>query len=647
MGISFRGIAIGVLAVIAVSLIVSYAELVLQYIQIGFLQLPPAVIGVFVFVLLANYAAQSLSKRLKLSPQDLMTVYSMMLISAMISSRGLMEKLLSLLVTPSYYATEMNQWQKLFIKHIKPWMVPFDTHKAPPHFEATRFFEGLKAGESIPWGSWAVPLLAWGILALFIFGAFLCMAAILRKQWVDNEKLSFPLTQLPLEMVGEGKSGGFFNNKLMWMGFALPAIVFSINGLHQWYPSIPEIKLTWMLHEYLVNPPFNSMGYTPALLSFAAIGFFYLLPTEMLFSLWFFFLLTRVQAVTAASYGMTMQGMPMGYPTYQFIGYQVMGAYFVLAAYFLYISRPHIKRVLAATFKRSKVDDTNELLPYRTAVIGLVLCVLGSILWLNFAGLSMWIAALEILIFLFIVALVLARSTAEGGLLMTETSFRPVDFYRMFAPTHTLGAQNMAILAFVDSAFIRDLRGLLLTGFLDGLKISDGVGAKRRSFLWVFVIAIVIAMIIAGIFQLWLPYHKSAVTLYPYVYRANNMWGFQDYEAPIRDSVAYIGWQGPVFFGVGAVVTAIIAYMRMAVSWWPFHPLGYALSASWTMIVFWMPCLVAWIIKTTMLRYGGMRMYVKARPWFLGMVLGEFSMAVIWTLLSWMVGGSAPNFPWP
>ena len=57
-------------------------------------------------------------------------------------------------------------------------------------------------------------------------------------------------------------------------------------------------------------------------LSFAAIGFFYLLPTQLLFSLWFFFLLTRLQDVVAAMFGLRISSMPL-YPTRLYIGYQV------------------------------------------------------------------------------------------------------------------------------------------------------------------------------------------------------------------------------------------------------------------------------------------------------------------------------------
>lgn len=650
MGISFRGFTIGLVAAVVAALITSYAELVVKYIQIGFLQLPPVVVGLFVFLLLASAWAKSISQRFGLNPQELLTIYCMMLFAAMISSRGLLEKVIPLLVTPAYYANDGNKWADLYFPHIKDWMVPFDPSKTNPNtpqLVAKRFFEGLRDGATIPWHQWIGPLMMWAIFALLLFGAFMCLASILRRQWVDNEKLTFPLAQLPLEMVRDDRETGFFRNRMTWFGFAIPAVVFTMNGLHGWFPSVPMITLEYHLEQYITNPPFNNIGYTPIFISFAAIGFFFLLPAEILFSLWFFFVLTRVQQVIAGAYNMDMPAMPI-YPTKLFIGYQVMGAYFVLTGYLVYVAMPHLKRVMRAALGTEKVGDANELLPYRAAVTGLVLCVLGAALWLVMAGMSPWLALFELVIFIFIIAVVMARSTAEGGLLMTETSFRPVDVYRLFAPTSSLGPANMTVLAFADAGFFRDVRGLVLTGFLDGLRIADGAQIRRRAFLPVFVTAILIAMVIGGAFQVWLPHtHGGGVNLYDYAYKSGNLWGFQDYEPAMRGPVNRVDWQAPVFFGVGVIVTAFLAYMRYAFFWWPLHPLGYAVSASWTMIVFWFPCLIAWMIKSLIMRYGGMRTYVFARPLFLGMVMGEFSIAVIWALAAWATGAPAPAFPWP
>jgi len=648
MGISFRGLGIGVVASVAVCLIVSYAELVVKYIQIGFLQLPPVVVGVFCFILLITAWFRRAKSRFALNPQELLTVYCMMLFAAMISSRGCLEKILPLLVTLPYFANDGNGWASLYFPHVRKWMVPFDPSQPDsntPQLVAQRFFEGLRSGETIPWNQWIGPLACWGLLVFLIFGAFMCLASILRRQWVDNEKLSFPLAQLPLEMVSQERGASIWRSRLTWVGVAIPTIVFTANGLHGWFPSVPQVPLQFHTGQYFTSPPASYAGDIPINVSFAAIGFFFLLPVEMLFSLWFFFLFGRFQQVIAGAYGLDMPKMPM-YPPPLFVGYQQMGAFFVLAAYLVYVSRSHLKQVLAAALRREKMDDSGELLPYRTAVFGLVFCMLGAALWLAFAGMSPMLALLELVIFIFVVAIVMARSTAEGGLLMTETTFRPVDVYRLFAPTHTLGPGAMTVSAFMDSAFFRDLRGLVLTGFLDGLKIADGAKVRRRAFLPVFVLAIVLAMLVGGAFQIWLPYRLGGAHLYWYSYSGNNQWGLMDYQAAMNGTVPRLSWQGPTFFAVGAAFTGLLAYMRYAYVWWPFHPLGYALCGSWTMIVFWFPCFTAWLIKVNLMKYGGMRGYLQARPLFLGLVVGEFSIAVAWTVLAWAVGTAVPGFPW-
>jgi hypothetical protein len=102
-----------------------------------------------------------------------------------------------------------------------------------------------------------------------------------------------------------------------------------------------------------------------------------------------------------------------------------------------------------------------------------------------------------------------------------------------------------------------------------------------------------------------------------------------------------------VFLVVGILATIFIATMRANAAAWPFHPLGLAMAGSWTMMVFWFPCLVAWALKSTFVRYGGMRFYAKTRPFFLGLILGEFTAAVLWTAISAATGVPAPDFPWP
>lgn len=644
-GTSLKAILIGIVFVIAICLIVSYAELVIMHIQIGFLQFPPVVIGIFFFIIIVNNLLQKYSSRWGLKPNELMTIYCMMLVASMITSRGFMEKLIPALVAVNYYSNDTNGWSDLFYPHIKGWVVPFDTSKGAVQKVSVTFYEKLESWQSVPWDKWLTPLIMWGGLVLLIFFGFMCLATILRRQWVDNEKLTFPFAQFPLEFVKEG--GGFLRNKLTWIGFAIPALIFTLNGLHRITPLIPQIPLESYLNQYFTERPFNSISYTPLYFSFAAIGFFYLLPTQLLFSLWVFFILTRIQSIIAAIFGMRITEMPL-YPTQSFMGYQVAGAYVVLVGYLFYVSIPYFRQMIKGIFGSKYIDDSNELMPYRVAFWGLILSFIGSVIWCYLAGITLLYAVFELLIYMFFVAIVMARSTSEGGLLMTETSFRPVDLYSMILPKAALGAQTLTVLSLFDAVFTRDQRGLIFTAFLDGLKISDGVNMKRRSLLSVFIVGILVALCVSAVIQLWLPYDRGALNMYSYAYWGNPLWGFQDNASAIeRSSGQSVEWVGLIFFIVGICIATFLAIMRTLFWWWPLHPLGYALSASWTMIVFWCPVLVAWLIKQPLLKYGGMRLYRKARPFFLGMIFGEFGMAVIWTIVSWIFGVPAPSFPWP
>ena len=646
-GVSARAILLGCVLVAVTAKLVTQAEMVVQSIHIGYLQFPPVAIGLMLAAILLSKGLGLISKKLSLSGTDLLVVYCMMLVGAMVSSHGVVQKWLPLLATPNYFANSTNNWHELYDPHIHPGLVPYDPRIAGQQPVTAAFYNSLAHGQTIPWALWVSPLLRWGTLILLVLFSFLCLASILRKQWVDNEKLSFPLAQLPLEMAAEG--GSFFKTPAMWMGVLIPVLVFGTKGLHQMVPSVPDILTPVSINDWdaMKLPPWNGLGAMPLTFSFAAVGFFFLLPADVLFSIWFFFILTRAEEAAAIFYNMPTPGMPM-YPPKLFTGYQSMGAYFVLVGYLFWIARPHLRRVWASAIGRERVDDSAEVMPYRVAVFGLIAGVAGSALWLWSMGMSLWLAVLELGVLIFVIAVVMARSTAEAGMLMTETTFRPIDIYRMFGSIHALGPANITMLAFVDNLLLRDQRGLLLTGMLDSMRIADGTRIRRRAFAGLLSFSVLLAIVIALYINMTTDYHLGVNRLDAWMGTYSPQLSFNDYAnyfSPNFTDDPSARWQMPTFFSIGVVVSLFLTVMRTAFHWWPLHPLGYALAGSWTTVVFWFPCLVAWICKSLALRYGGMSFYAKARPFFLGLILGEFGMAVFYAVVNiwWTV--KVP-FPW-
>lgn len=641
-GPSWRTYIIGAIAVAVSVVFVTQAEVVLSTVRIGYLQLPPVAIALVLFIV----ALRKLLPVLRLSSSEILLVYCMTLVGVMVSSHGVVEKLVPGLVSLNYFNNANNGWHALFDPHISPSLVPYDPNNGHVQAVTEGYYARLQRGVSVPWIHWVSPIFYWAILVFLVVFSFLCLSAILRKQWVENEHLSFPLAQIPVAVVGDG-SKSLFSNRLTWMGIALPVLVFGVKMAHQIWPTVPDIPVSYVLNDFM-PVPWNGVFYTPLTLSFAAVGMMYLLPVDILFSIWFFFLFTRAQQLGAISFDVATPGMPT-MPTLLFTGFQTLGAYLVITGTLFWAARPHLRRVWASAIGREQCDDSNEMLPYRFAVFGLIISLVCASLWLWIMGMSWWLAAGELIVYVFVIALVMARSTAEAGMLMTETTFRPVDIVRIFAPIHSLGPSNLTMLAFCDNLFTRDLRGLVLTGFMDSSKIVDATKYSRRHLTKFLVVGVVLAFFIAVALNISIPYHKGANTMDPYLETQSPTFFWNDYSQYMKPgavSATDSSWQIPWGVAIGVVVTLFLSIMRSRFFWWPLHPLGYALAGSWTTVVFWFPCLIAWVLKSLTIRYGGLTFYTRARPFFIGMIVGEFCFAVFSVIMNMVFHVTPPAFPW-
>lgn len=639
-----RAVVVGTMGIIALCVIVSAGELIAKNIQIGMMQLAPALVGVLFVLVLGNQVLGRLALRWKLTPAELAVAFILMIPAPMISSRGLMERWLPIQVGVNYYAPG-NRWDVLFFPHIPNLLVPWDPQKGARQDVAVWFYERLPAGVPLPWQPWVVPLLVWLILILAVYAAFFCMTVILRKHWVEGEKLAFPLVQLPLEMMLQPQA--FLRNKLMWAGFTVSFGLFLVNGLHQWIPTVPEVRLNIQLNQFFTDRPWNQLSYWAIWISPAAIGFFYLMPTDLLFSFWFFYLLGKAQELIA---GMYTDNVPFEHAAFAaHVAYQGAGAFVMLAALTLYSARHHLRHVWLRARGAVPPDEVEqrEMFSYRVAVWGLVASLLVILLWARYFGMTWQVALFHFGVYLFVQAIIMARCTAEGGLLITEGCFTPMDIYT-FGERQMLGARQLTLLSFLDGIHTRDLRGMLFTGLMDAQKVTEQARLRARQVFWWLLGGLLLSIVVALVIQMWLPYRYGAINLYSYVYSGASIQFFRE-NAPFMEAVTTKREypNGPLFTVVGAAVCALLSYLRWRISGFPLHPLGYAMAPSWGIVVFWFSMFVAWLIKVPLVRYGGMRIYRLFRPFFLGLIFGEFLSACLWSLVAWFWQLPTPTFPWP
>ncbi len=632
--LSPRALILGALLAAAATAAVAFGEWV-RSTQMGILQFAPAAVGLLLVVALVNVVLRGLAPRMALRPGEVVAAYAMALVAALVASRGVLEKWLPTLVLTNYFATPANRWAELLYPHVKPWAVPWDPTGGASQMVARGYYEGLPPGAPVPWGAWAGPLTAWGLCLGLLLFAYLCQAAILRRQWVDNEKLAFPLTILPLEIAtDQAGPQSFFRNKVMWIGFLVPVALHTLNGLHANYPAVPKITLTYDLATALnaAGRPWDAAsGWTYLQLSLGALGFFYFLPAELLLTMWVFFWFGRLENVVFSAFGAPWQGMPM-YPTSLWGGYQSAGAVLVLAGYMVKSAWPYLRQV-GQSVRDSRRGEERELLPLRLAVIGLALAALGVAMFFWRLGMAPGMALLEVGALLFVTIPVMARSVNEVGLLETETSWRPVDLVTMFTPLQRLGAPTITALSFTGAVFMRDQRGNLLSTFLDCLRLADRVRLDRRALLGALVAGLVISLVLGSFLGILLPYRLGAIQMDTYIFQGTPRWTATDAAAALQ-ATPKTDHRLPLFFGSGVLVTLGLTFLRTRYLWWPLAPIGMALAGTWGIITFWFTMFIAWLIKSLVMRYGGMRVFLALRPFFLGLILGEFLSAVVWSALA-------------
>jgi hypothetical protein len=612
--------------VVLTAIIVIWTEYsVLVVNSTSFNSLAPSITSVFALAVVAgllNPILKAIARRYGLASRELACLYCMLMVASPVASIGMVHFMLPSMVSARYFASAENKWESQFLHFIPEWYGPTGER------EITHFWESSPTA-SVPWPAWVAPLVLWSVLGLSLYFAMLCINTIIRRQWIENERLTFPLVYLPLELAREDEGrlvSSFFRNKLMWIGFVIAIIPQAMAGLHVYFPAMPDVPVkSYPLHPYLRTAPWSYVGRLQLAFYPCMIGFSYLLTTEVSLSGWVFYLLAKAERILGGVGGWTAGRQAEGFAGFPFEEQQGLGAWMMLIGIGIWIGRAHFIDVLRGAFAPGAADRApRDPLSYRVACIGFVLALAVLLLWANAAGMSL-LAAVPFFLLLFVNMSALTRIRAEAGLGCISGPMMVQDFMYAIVGTSTFGARNLTLLEHFRW-FSREFRGAptIMPCQLEALKIGHEAKIRGRDLAIGILVAIVITMVMGQVATLKVIYRQGGVTM--------NNWRFLDVPRTPFNRLAGLltnpkptDWLSLSFVGLGGLVMAILTYLRIRFVWWPLHPIGYALantkrSVHWI----WSPLLFAWLIKTSVIRYGGYKMYRTLLPFFLGLILGDF-----------------------
>ena len=620
---------LGLCALISVGL--PYGEFVVKGTRLGLSSSTPAAFFLlFWLVALVQPLLGLVRRQWAFNRAELLLITAMMMLATAIPSRGFTGATIPAISSVLYYATPENSWAELLVPHIPTWMVVQD------EVAIKQFYEGLPRGESIPYGAWVEPLCWWLLFMAAFYLVLICAMVIMRRQWMDHERLLYPLVQVPLGMIEDGTRPArikpFLRNPIMWAGFAVPAILNTINSFSHYYEFAPRVD---------INLPL-ALGHDAVVLrlrlNYLMMGLAYFINTGISGSLWFFYLLAKAQEWACSTLGIFTTEQLDAYshagPTTGMLSHQSMGAMLALVVLGLWTARGHLRAVWQQA--RAGGSTAGELLSYRTAVGGLAIGSVVMGLWLWQTGLPWW----AVVLFLgaaFAIFFALTRVIVEAGLSSAVEGLSGAGFVVSGVGSTALGATGMMALGFT-LAWAGDLLVFMMAPCANGIRMLHGLKVGRRRVLAMLTAALAIGLLGSIYATLNLGYQYGALNLHRQYF--SGLFALEPFRFAARFIETPTGpyWIGWVWNGVGAAVMALLLWARHHLLWWPLHPIGYVASGTWILGNIWFSIFLAWLIKSVVLKYMGPSGYRSTRWFFLGVILGQFASGGAWLVADGFTG---------
>jgi len=574
---------------------------------------------VFFGICAVNAYRQKQGRRPILSAGETLAIFFIIMMGSWAGTWGLVEAQMPLLTSPAVFASPENGWAERLLPYLPRWaMGPME---AP---WASAFYNGLPVGETMPWKLWMIPVFVWSSFAVVLALFSIALGGVLSKQWIENDRLTFPHAEVLMGMVG-----GFLSQPIFWIGVAVAAAqpVYAI--VQRFLTVLPPIGLDfggggpdgieWM-------SGIGKESWIKLSLNFTMVGLLYFVHRDIIISVIVFFFVAAFESYGIGLAGLTPQHADLFGMGNTPVGMQGAGAIIAFVLWGLWSSR----RWMGQYF-RSAVTGENRDASWLSPRLTVAMLGIGLV------AMVAWMAALGLrgpAVIPFMLAKVI--SYIGGSRILAESALGngggldPVDFVVVFG-TKWVAPAGFAALA-VSYCWISDLgsSGSSLTArTLQGEKLNT-FSTFPGGTLFLVLLAVAVATACAMYGTAYTAYNHGAnnfgaVGVWDYQWHTRVMYDRTSECArnPVGVDLPRLGWMG-----LGMALMGGLIFLRNNVVGWFLHPVGFLAGGSAKDVVF--NASLVWMIKTATLKMGGVEGYEKYKPFFAGLVVGN--------LIPWMAG---------
>lgn len=514
-----------------------------------------------------------------------------------------------------------------------------DLTRSFPYIEGSlrQYFVG-----DVPWSHWIRPLVRWGVLIALTYIILMSFNILIFRQWSYNEKLTYPLAELPKSLVSEEGVPPVFRSPLFWMGAVLSIMVMGWNVFCKTnvVPGLQELDLDNRWYPYVVNTAFDGLKNSSCPVFFTMIGLSFLVPKNISFSLWFFYVISLVELQMLVWSGHGVDSRSFSWDWWYRLNYcpaQGLGALVVFSSVVLYKCRKYI----LCAFMPAMVGDleAGERKELKIASFLFVFCSVGLILvlWRDMG------ANLFHTVFFYLMVLVMTigiiRAVTEGGMLSFKSKAGPFHIVRSFfgLDKSWTSTSLFAPLMVYYAIMFMDIKTFIAPAFANSLKLRDDFKMNRGRFHLAIILAIVLAGVTGIVTAIMMCYSGGADIMNSWFYNSLPRGTvFEVVRSMTKDAPDVAPAMG-VWMGAGAAVMAALLYFRQYIFWLP-HPLGMIMFVSPIMTYFWFSILLGWMMNVMVTKFGNKETFHRAKGFFIGLIVGELLVVVASMIISIIMG---------
>ncbi|MCY2927274.1 MAG: hypothetical protein NT031_17940, partial [Planctomycetota bacterium] len=466
----------------------------------------------------------------------------------------------------------------------------------------------------MPWSHWTRPLSWWLPIILLMAVAATCLSLIVHEQWSKRENLRYPIASVASSIISgyvPGSDKPLRSDNLFWLGLVVVLAIRTINGLDVWFPgrivSIPmsldftPLAQLWpaMKGVDIWPNPFSVYIY-PTVIAFA-----FFLASDVALTLGLTQFGMAILICTLAQHGISVGGGDTLTGT-SVISWQLFGSWLGLGFVILYLGRNYYVNLLRRCFTSPGGDYTVW------ALRGLGLAGLGLAAIFMRLGIDWPIAFLTVGLLL-LVFTVASRISVESGLFHIEANWNALGVLSGLFGLSAMGPKALVAVGLISVMLTSDYRECLMPFVSNALRICDTNRVRPAKVGWTGMGVFALALAVAVPVVLMANYSKGAPATDGWGYDTLPKMPFEFASKAVTtlqnadqlelskslsglERLTHAAPQTRFLWAAGLGLAGVLVFskLRLRWTWWPLHPILFAVWGTYPVGNFSSSFLLGW-----------------------------------------------------